>query len=66
MEQPLSLLSASMDKTMILWGPEEASGVWVEQVSLLSHTCLFDEEICFSFILFFLSLHCANAFNYPF
>ncbi|XP_062846773.1 elongator complex protein 2 [Trichomycterus rosablanca] len=31
-EQPLSLLSASMDKTMILWGPEEASGVWVEQV----------------------------------
>lgn len=75
MEQPLSLLSASMDKTMILWGPEEASGVWVEQVSLLSPTCLFDEEICFSFmnrssfqtfILFFLSLHCANAFNDPF
>ncbi|TSK31449.1 Elongator complex protein 2 [Bagarius yarrelli] len=31
-EQPLSLLSASMDKTMIVWGPEEASGVWVEQV----------------------------------
>ncbi|XP_066530537.1 elongator complex protein 2 [Hoplias malabaricus] len=31
-EQPLSLLSASMDKTMILWGPEEASGVWVEKV----------------------------------
>ncbi|MCJ8746241.1 hypothetical protein PDJAM_G00139520 [Pangasius djambal] len=31
-EQPLSLLSASMDKTMILWGPEEATGVWVEQV----------------------------------
>uniref|UniRef100_A0A8C5BV60 Elongator complex protein 2 n=1 Tax=Gadus morhua TaxID=8049 RepID=A0A8C5BV60_GADMO len=30
--QPLSLLSASMDKTMILWAPEEASGVWVEQV----------------------------------
>ncbi|KAI7798441.1 elongator complex protein 2 [Triplophysa rosa] len=31
-EQPLKLLSASMDKTMILWGPEEDSGVWVEQV----------------------------------
>ncbi|XDV34745.1 hypothetical protein PO909_004873 [Leuciscus waleckii] len=31
-EQPLKLLSASMDKTMILWGPEEDSGVWVELV----------------------------------
>ncbi|XP_027031416.2 elongator complex protein 2 isoform X2 [Tachysurus fulvidraco] len=31
-EQPLSLLSASMDKTMILWGPEEESGVWVDRV----------------------------------
>ncbi|XP_051948383.1 elongator complex protein 2-like isoform X2 [Xyrauchen texanus] len=30
-DQPLKLLSASMDKTMILWGPEE-DGVWVEQV----------------------------------
>ncbi|XP_061110754.1 elongator complex protein 2 [Conger conger] len=28
----VALLSASMDKTMILWGPEEASGVWLEQV----------------------------------
>lgn len=34
-EQPLKLLSASMDKTMILWGPEEDSGVWVDQVSHL-------------------------------
>lgn len=71
MEQPLHLLSASMDKTMILWGPEDASGVWVEQVSLL---CLFYLLIwrvdsflnCFNFqtfILFFLlSLNCANAF----
>ncbi|KAM7373068.1 hypothetical protein PAMP_007950 [Pampus punctatissimus] len=32
LQQPLSLLSASMDKTMILWAPEERSGVWVEQV----------------------------------
>ncbi|XP_075900199.1 elongator complex protein 2 isoform X2 [Nelusetta ayraudi] len=32
LQQPLSLLSASMDKTMILWAPEEGSGVWVEKV----------------------------------
>ncbi|XP_056335527.1 elongator complex protein 2 [Danio aesculapii] len=31
-EQSLKLLSASMDKTMILWGPEEDSGMWVEMV----------------------------------
>uniref|UniRef100_A0A8C1VPH7 Elongator complex protein 2 n=1 Tax=Cyprinus carpio TaxID=7962 RepID=A0A8C1VPH7_CYPCA len=31
-EQPLKLLSASVDKTMILWGPEEDSGMWVELV----------------------------------
>uniref|UniRef100_UPI00398EA3B4 elongator complex protein 2 isoform X2 n=1 Tax=Pristiophorus japonicus TaxID=55135 RepID=UPI00398EA3B4 len=32
LEQPLSLLSASMDKTMILWAPDEESDVWLEQV----------------------------------
>ncbi|XP_040044705.2 elongator complex protein 2 isoform X1 [Gasterosteus aculeatus] len=32
LQQPLGLLSASMDKTMIIWAPEEGSGVWVEQV----------------------------------
>ncbi|XP_031709814.1 elongator complex protein 2 isoform X1 [Anarrhichthys ocellatus] len=32
LQQPLGLLSASMDKTMIFWAPEEGSGVWVEQV----------------------------------
>lgn len=34
-EQPLKLLSASMDKTMILWGPEEDSGMWMELVKSL-------------------------------
>ncbi|KAK3587822.1 hypothetical protein CHS0354_019687 [Potamilus streckersoni] len=30
--QPIFLLSASMDKTMILWKPEKDSGVWIEAV----------------------------------
>ena len=34
-DEPLSLLSASMDKTMILWRVCPDSGVWLEQVSNL-------------------------------
>ena len=30
----MRLLSASMDKTMILWAPDEESGVWLEQVKM--------------------------------
>ncbi|NXA55689.1 ELP2 protein, partial [Nothocercus julius] len=38
MQQPMRILSASMDKTVILWAPEEESGVWLEQASVgLSH-----------------------------
>jgi len=32
--QPVCLLSASMDKTLIIWRPHSESGVWVETVSL--------------------------------
>uniref|UniRef100_A0A8D2J104 Elongator complex protein 2 n=2 Tax=Varanus komodoensis TaxID=61221 RepID=A0A8D2J104_VARKO len=34
MEHPMKLLSASMDKTVILWAPEEESGMWLEQVRI--------------------------------
>lgn len=34
LQQPMRLLSASMDKTMILWAPDEESGVWLEQVKM--------------------------------
>ena len=35
LHQPMRLLSASMDKTMIIWSPDELDKVWVEQVGLL-------------------------------
>ena len=35
----MKLLTASMDKTMIIWAPDEDdAGVWVEQVSTLQKT----------------------------
>jgi len=30
--QPMCLLSASMDKTMIIWRPDAESGIWIENV----------------------------------
>nr|CAD7578291.1 unnamed protein product [Timema californicum] len=32
--QPLSLLSSSLDKTLVLWAPDEQSGVWLDAVRL--------------------------------
>nr|KAF6422281.1 elongator acetyltransferase complex subunit 2 [Rousettus aegyptiacus] len=52
LKQPMRLLSASMDKTMILWAPDEESGVWLEQVrvgevggnTLGFYDCQFNED----------------------
>lgn len=41
-QQPLSILSASMDKTMMIWRPERTTGIWVNAVTVgeLSHCAL--------------------------
>ncbi|KAF9623433.1 hypothetical protein IFM89_003017 [Coptis chinensis] len=40
--QPYSILSASMDKTMMIWQPEKTTGIWMNVVSVgeLSHCAL--------------------------
>ncbi|KAL4574487.1 hypothetical protein LXL04_021319 [Taraxacum kok-saghyz] len=40
--QPQSILSASMDKTMMIWQPERTTGIWVNVVTVgeLSHSAL--------------------------
>ncbi|XP_031477273.1 elongator complex protein 2 [Nymphaea colorata] len=40
--QPQSILSASMDKTMMIWKPEKNTGIWTNMVSVgeLSHSAL--------------------------
>lgn len=40
--QPQSILSASMDKTMLIWQPEKTTGIWMNVVTVgeLSHCAL--------------------------
>lgn len=40
--QPQSILSASMDKTMMIWQPEKVTGIWINVVTVgeLSHCAL--------------------------
>ncbi|KAL6543796.1 Elongator subunit elp2 [Orobanche gracilis] len=40
--QPQSILSASMDKTMMIWQPEKTTGIWMNMVTVgeLSHSAL--------------------------
>lgn len=41
-DQPQSILSASMDKTMMIWQPERTTGIWMNVVTVgeLSHCAL--------------------------
>lgn len=32
--QPLKLLTASLDKTVVVWAPETQSGVWLEEARM--------------------------------
>ncbi|ONM02643.1 Elongator complex protein 2 [Zea mays] len=40
--QPMSILSASMDKMMMIWRPEKTTGLWIDSVTVgeLSHSAL--------------------------
>lgn len=40
--QPMSILSASMDKKMMIWRPEKTTGIWINEVTVgeLSHSAL--------------------------
>lgn len=40
--QPMSILSASMDRTMMIWRPDLTTGLWVNEVTVgeLGHTAL--------------------------
>lgn len=42
LDQPMSILSASMDKTMMIWRPEKNTGIWMNVVTVgeLSHSAL--------------------------
>ena len=34
--QPMRLLSASSDKSMMIWSPDPATGVWINEVIILT------------------------------
>lgn len=54
MQQPMRIVSASMDKTVIIWEPDKETGVWLEQASVsLSHNMY-----CFQFAFPALCVYC--------